>query len=174
MHYSGSFHWYRCASWASIHSCRCGSDTHSSSAPFSFCTITSHLTIIGPQNLGFALLVMYGAQLVLGGIIHWFKPKRPGRPPQNYFHVFLGLLIIVLSFYQVHQGYSFEWPHQTGRGPVPSAVNTTWTVWLIVSHLSKYLDQLLRTHLDSTICVCGWTRVSTQATCSRSVVKKAS
>jgi hypothetical protein len=55
---------------------------------------------------GLALFVLYWAQVSLGTIIHFLKPRSFtlriwGRPVQNYFHAILGLLIIGIAFYQV-------------------------------------------------------------------------
>lgn len=62
------------------------------------------------KRWGIAIFVLYFAQCALGGIIHFVKPppKADGsfkRPPQNYSHAVLGLLIIALAFYQVRTGY---------------------------------------------------------------------
>lgn len=54
---------------------------------------------------GVAIFVLYFIQLILGDIIHRFKPRSwsvdKRRPIQNYAHALLGLLIIALAFYQV-------------------------------------------------------------------------
>lgn len=78
--------------------------------------------------------MLYIVQCVLGAVIHWIKPKRSsGRPPQNYLHAILGLIIIALAFYQVRDGYSREWPKTTGRGNLPNGVNIVWYIWVVVS-----------------------------------------
>jgi len=71
------------------------------------------------KQLGVILFILYLVQCSLGATIHWIKPKdHKGRPPKNYAHVTLGLLIVALALYQVHSGYSSEWPKATGREPV--------------------------------------------------------
>ena len=72
-------------------------------------------------------------QVGLGAVIHWIKPKRrTSRPPQNYAHVVIGLLIIILALYQVHLGYQIEWPKTTGRGPVSGIVGAAFWCWVVV------------------------------------------
>eukprot|EP00914_Ancora_sagittata_P012730 GHVO01024522.1.p1 GENE.GHVO01024522.1~~GHVO01024522.1.p1 ORF type:complete len:154 (+),score=2.61 GHVO01024522.1:672-1133(+) len=57
------------------------------------------------QKMGLVLLILYVIQLALGLFTHFIKlrsPFGPGtRAPQNYFHVFLGLVILVLAAEQV-------------------------------------------------------------------------
>lgn len=57
------------------------------------------------KKWGIALFILYFAQLALGGLIHYVKPKSftvdKKRPAQNYLHAVFGLLIIALAFYQV-------------------------------------------------------------------------
>ena len=72
-------------------------------------------------------------QVGLGAVIHWIKPKRStGRPPRNYAHAIIGLLIITLALYQVHLGYNIEWPKTTGRGHVPGIVGVAFWCWVVV------------------------------------------
>ncbi|TCD70063.1 hypothetical protein EIP91_005044 [Steccherinum ochraceum] len=84
---------------------------------------------------GIAIFVLYFVQLVLGEFIHLVKPRSwtvdKRRPPQNYFHAVLGLLIIALSFYQVRTGFRTEWPQQTGRGSVGNGANIVWYIWVV-------------------------------------------
>ncbi|KAG8958005.1 hypothetical protein FRC00_003195 [Tulasnella sp. 408] len=47
-------------------------------------------------------------------------PAITGRPPQNYGHAILGLAIIALAFYNVHEGYDTEWPKVFGTPIIPS------------------------------------------------------
>lgn len=83
------------------------------------------------MRLGIALFVLYFVQCSLGAIIHFFKPsKSAGRPPQNYLHAVLGLLIVALALYQVRTGYRNEWPRVSGRGAVSNGVNIIWYVWV--------------------------------------------
>ena len=57
------------------------------------------------KKWGVAIFVLYFAQLALGALAHWVKPKsaKPGirRPLHNYVHAIFGLFIIAISFYQV-------------------------------------------------------------------------
>ncbi|KAH8100530.1 hypothetical protein BXZ70DRAFT_156760 [Cristinia sonorae] len=85
---------------------------------------------------GLGIFVLYIIQLMVGEFIHTIKPKSwsvdKRRPPQNYFHAILGLLIIALAFYQVRTGYKTEWPKQTGRGEISNAANIVWYVWVVL------------------------------------------
>ena len=86
------------------------------------------------QKYGVAIFILYLVQLMLGAIIHWIKPKgRRRRPLQNYLHAIIGLLLIALAFYQVRVGYRTEWPAETGRDPLPKAVDIVWYIWVVVS-----------------------------------------
>ncbi|KAJ7762511.1 hypothetical protein B0H16DRAFT_1529050 [Mycena metata] len=85
------------------------------------------------KKTGIVLIALYVAQCILGAVIHWVKPRNAtSRPPQNYFHAILGLIIIALSMYQIRTGYNQEWPNFTGLGKVPSGVNILWMVWVVV------------------------------------------
>lgn len=57
------------------------------------------------EKMGLALLILYVIQLSLGLFIHYVKLRSPfgagTRSPQNYFHVFLGLVILALAAEQV-------------------------------------------------------------------------
>ncbi|KAG8942700.1 hypothetical protein FRC00_011655 [Tulasnella sp. 408] len=156
---------------------------------------------------GLLLLLLYIAQMILGTIIHFFKPKRPPLPPlqpyyagepssstrmqtmsepdqstsafqsypptlaapsttalvgetrnpahlrkpsandtmmpaikarpiQNYAHALLGLFIILLSFYNVHEGYGDEWLGEFGTAVDQVSflrhLKAWWTVAIIV------------------------------------------
>ncbi|KAF9789870.1 CBD9-like protein [Thelephora terrestris] len=85
-------------------------------------------------RLGLALFVLYVIQVLLGNIIHRFKPKSSlrRRPAQNYFHVFLGIVIISASFFQVHTGYKDEFPLYTDQGPLPHAADIIFYVWVVL------------------------------------------
>jgi len=48
---------------------------------------------------------------------------------QNYFHVFLGIVIVILSFCQVRSGYRTEYPMATGRDPLPRAADIVFYIW---------------------------------------------
>lgn len=85
-------------------------------------------------RLGLVLLILYVVQANIGNIIHRFKPKSAlrRRPAQNYFHVFLGIIIIGASFYQVHTGYKDEFPEATGQDPLPKSVDIIFYVWTLL------------------------------------------
>ena len=55
-------------------------------------------------KVGLALLILYVIQITWGLVIHFFKTPslfKGYRPPQNYFHIILGVLILALAHYQV-------------------------------------------------------------------------
>jgi len=87
------------------------------------------------KRTGLSLLILYCTQVILGLIIHFFKTPRflqGRRPPQNYFHVALGLIILAVAFEQVHYGITIEWIEGTGGNPpVPRAAMKAWTGWVI-------------------------------------------
>lgn len=64
-------------------------------------------------------------------------PAIKGRPIQNYAHALLGLFIILLAFYNVHEGYGDEWLGEFGtyvdQVPFLRHMRTWWTASLIVS-----------------------------------------
>jgi len=83
--------------------------------------------------VGLIIFIFYILQCSLGAFVHFVKnANRTRRPPQNYLHAVFGLSIIGLSLYQVHRGYSYEWPLATGRGPVPKGVNIVWYIWIVL------------------------------------------
>jgi len=85
------------------------------------------------KTIGKVLLVLYILQCSLGAFIHFVKIRfRFGRPPQNYTHAVLGLVIVGLSLYQIRLGYSVEWPTATGRPPLGTGVNIIWWIWTIL------------------------------------------
>lgn len=88
------------------------------------------------QQLGLALFILYILQVILGNVIHSFKPKSAllRRPVQNYFHGFLGITIIGIAFYQVRDGYKEEWPEVSGRAPLPKAADIVYYIWVVVSY----------------------------------------
>jgi hypothetical protein len=94
------------------------------------------------KKTGLALLILYVSQVILGFFIHYFKTPRVmdgRRPPQNYFHVALGLIILAVAFEQVHYGITIEWIEGTGGNPpVPKAAMRAWLGWVIVSQLSYH------------------------------------
>jgi len=85
------------------------------------------------KRWGIGIFVLYLVQCMLGAFIHYVKKKdRIRRPPQNYFHAVVGLLVIALALYQVRTGYDYEWPTATGRGPLPPAVGVVYWIWVIL------------------------------------------
>ncbi|KAG8965029.1 hypothetical protein FRC05_003504 [Tulasnella sp. 425] len=66
-------------------------------------------------------------------------PAIKGRPIQNYAHALLGLFIILLSFYNVHEGYGDEWLGEFGtyvdQVPFLRHMRTWWTASLIIISL---------------------------------------
>ncbi|KAH8828486.1 hypothetical protein DL96DRAFT_1799194 [Flagelloscypha sp. PMI_526] len=81
---------------------------------------------------GIVIFVLYLLQLGVGAFIHWVKPSAPRRrPPQNYFHAILGLLIIALAYYQVRDGFKEEYPKATGRDE-PKGAQIVWYVWVVL------------------------------------------
>jgi hypothetical protein len=78
-------------------------------------------------------VILYVVQCSYGGVIHFVKSSKPtGRPPQNYGHAVLGLLIIGLSFWQVNTGLDDEW-QAIGGSYIPTSIWTWWKVWVVVS-----------------------------------------
>ncbi|KAG6810213.1 hypothetical protein H0H92_012859 [Tricholoma furcatifolium] len=88
------------------------------------------------QKTGLALLILYVVQLLLGAFIHFIKLPafRGRRSPQNYFHVFLGLVIFVLAAFQSHYGLYTEWDFALGGlHHVPQSAKHAWLALIIVS-----------------------------------------
>jgi hypothetical protein len=78
------------------------------------------------------LYFVYVVQVGLGAVIHFVKRKGNvpiGRPPQNYLHVALGLIIIGTALLQVRTGYNHEWPNAVGQA-VPNYINILWYAWV--------------------------------------------
>jgi hypothetical protein len=88
------------------------------------------------EKVGLALLLLYLVQLFFGIFIHFVKMPslfRGHRPPQNYFHAILGLVILALAAYQVHYGLTTEWAFATGNlHPVPRKAIHAWEALIIV------------------------------------------
>ncbi|KAF8887573.1 hypothetical protein BD779DRAFT_1526991 [Infundibulicybe gibba] len=73
--------------------------------------------------------------LVLGAFIHFVKfPSafQGRRPPQNYFHAFLGLVILVLAAEQVHYGLYTEWLLTGNIHSIPPSAKHAWLALIIV------------------------------------------
>lgn len=86
-----------------------------------------------PQKIGLALFILYIVQCAFGTFVHFVKSsRRTSRPPQNYVHAILGLAILGLALYQVHLGYTREWPLLVATSVVPHSVSVAWTVWAVV------------------------------------------
>ncbi|KAL0959521.1 hypothetical protein HGRIS_011235 [Hohenbuehelia grisea] len=85
---------------------------------------------------GLALLILYLIQVFLGAFIHYVKMPsvfHGRRPPQNYFHAFVGIVIFVLAAFQVHYGLYTEWPTSTGNlHMVPMPAKNAWLALIIV------------------------------------------
>jgi hypothetical protein len=98
-------------------------------------------------------MILYVIQLVLGLAIHILKtPSLFGgrRPPQNYFHVVLGIAILALAaynvleihftlsttsltYFQVHYGLYTEWLLLGGLHQMPVAAEHAWLALVVVS-----------------------------------------
>ncbi|KAJ7093284.1 hypothetical protein B0H15DRAFT_929532 [Mycena belliarum] len=85
-------------------------------------------------TLGKFLLGLYVFQCVLGAVIHYIKPASAARrrPPQNYAHGVLGLLVVGLGMYQIRTGYADEWPRLLRYGALPQSVNRLWIAWCVI------------------------------------------
>ncbi|KAJ7687605.1 hypothetical protein B0H17DRAFT_1069652 [Mycena rosella] len=85
------------------------------------------------KTYGSVLFYIYFAQCIFGALIHYVKPKNATRrPPQNYVHALLGLVILSLGMYQIRTGYHQEWPQYVGEGILPAGVTSLWLVWCIL------------------------------------------
>lgn len=58
--------------------------------------------------MGFSLFILTLVQTTLGMITHFVKiPGREGRrSPLNYFHMFLGVVIVILGWFTAYEGES--------------------------------------------------------------------
>jgi hypothetical protein len=111
------------------------------------------------QRVGYAILGLYIAQIVIGVFIHSVRVPFLfifHRPPQNYLHAILGLVILAMAGYQVrplppnvllplplillnqiHDGIYTEWPFMTANiPPVSDSAKHAWLALLIVSRAS--------------------------------------
>ncbi|KAJ8509441.1 hypothetical protein ONZ45_g8384 [Pleurotus djamor] len=87
------------------------------------------------KKTGLALLILYILQLTLGAVIHWYKPTvffKGVRPPQNYLHAVLGLIILALAAYQVHYGLNTEWLLTGNFHAVPQSAKNAWEALIIL------------------------------------------
>jgi len=96
----------------------------------------SHFPLDHHKRVGFAILSLYTAQLLLGVFIHFVRVPFlfvHHRPPQNYFHTILGLTILAMAAYQIHYGLYHEWPIATGNiHPIKDWAKHTWLALVIV------------------------------------------
>ncbi|KAF9260346.1 hypothetical protein L218DRAFT_989621 [Marasmius fiardii PR-910] len=100
------------------------------------------------QKMGLTLLILYIINLLGGAFIHWIKTPSPfgvrTRPPQNYFHVFLGLVIFVLAASQVHYGLFIEWDIALGGlHRVPQSAKNAWIALVVIFWVMYLLGLLL-------------------------------
>ncbi|KAJ7578684.1 hypothetical protein C8J56DRAFT_968778 [Mycena floridula] len=104
------------------------------------------------QQMGLSLLILYVLQSLLGIFIHYVKLPTLGqgkRPVQNYFHAFLGLVILILAARQVQYGMQIEWLYMFGTKVSYSAIEATiacvvifWVLYFIgLAFLPKQLRQ---------------------------------
>ncbi|KAF8964026.1 hypothetical protein BDZ97DRAFT_1919264 [Flammula alnicola] len=87
---------------------------------------------------GIVLLFAYYAQVLLGRYIHNRRlalaklgPITQNHPLLNIVHIFLGVSIIGLSFFQVRSGLEW-WETLTGRGPITSWALPLWKAWILI------------------------------------------
>jgi len=87
-------------------------------------------------KIGLALLILYVIQVSWGIVIHFFKtPSLFGgyRPPQNYFHIGLGVIILAMANYQVYYGLHTEWQDATGGlHVVPRSAKDAWIALVVI------------------------------------------
>ncbi|KAH9993162.1 hypothetical protein BJV77DRAFT_1067309 [Russula vinacea] len=88
------------------------------------------------KRVGYAIISLYIAQVVIGAFIHFVRIPFlfvGHRPPQNYFHAILGLCILAMAGYQIHDGMYTEWPNLTGNiPPVKNSAKHAWLALLII------------------------------------------
>ncbi|KAN0107376.1 hypothetical protein V8E52_010207 [Russula decolorans] len=88
------------------------------------------------KRVGFAILALYIAQIVIGMFIHFVRIPFlfiAHRPPQNYLHAILGLVILAMAGYQIYDGIYTEWPLMTGNiPPVKDSAKHAWLALLII------------------------------------------
>ncbi|KAH9962075.1 hypothetical protein BGW80DRAFT_1356681 [Lactifluus volemus] len=96
----------------------------------------SHLPMDHHTRVGYAIISLYIAQILLGAFIHFVRVPFLfvlHRAPQNYFHLALGATILAMADYQVHYGLYFQWPFATANiHPVKQSAKTAWLVLVIV------------------------------------------
>ncbi|KAI9511396.1 hypothetical protein F5148DRAFT_344255 [Russula earlei] len=85
--------------------------------------------------IGYVILSLYISQFVIGAFIHYIRIPSLSiihRPLQNYFHAVLGLAILAIAGYQVHNGLYEEWEESTNNvHPVKDSLKHAWLALLI-------------------------------------------
>ncbi|KAI0288575.1 hypothetical protein BC826DRAFT_680155 [Russula brevipes] len=90
------------------------------------------------KRIGLVIFGLCIAQMSLGTFIHYVRvfrvsfPFGSRRPPQNYMHALLGLTILALAEYQVHNGMYSEWPRKTGNSPMSKSAKHAWLALTII------------------------------------------
>ncbi|KAF8623187.1 hypothetical protein AX17_007512 [Amanita inopinata Kibby_2008] len=89
------------------------------------------------QRVGFALLILYIVQLILGNLVHFVKSdkmfKVAGRAVHNYVHAVIGLTIMAMACYQVHLGFYVEWPYAVSTVvQLPAGAKRSWLALTIL------------------------------------------
>jgi len=88
------------------------------------------------QKIGLSLIILYVLQIIIGGLVHFFKfPTlfRGYRAPHNYFHVVFGLAIFILAQYNVHYALFIEWDLRTGGlHQIPQSATNAWMAGVIL------------------------------------------
>ncbi|KAI0248130.1 hypothetical protein BJV78DRAFT_1285015 [Lactifluus subvellereus] len=96
----------------------------------------SHYPIDHHKKVGYAIISLYSAQLLLGVFIHFIRVPFlfvGHRPPQNYLHVMFGFAILAMAGYQIHYGLYIEWPLGTGDiHPIKKSAKHAWLALLII------------------------------------------
>jgi hypothetical protein len=86
------------------------------------------------KRVGYAIIGLYIGQVLIGAFIHFVRIPFlfvGHRPPQNYFHAILGLVILAMAGYQIHDGIYTEWPLMTGI-LVTNSAKHAWLALLII------------------------------------------
>jgi len=96
----------------------------------------SRMPIDHHKRVGYTILGLYIAQIVIGLFIHVVRVPFLfifHRPPQNYFHAILGLVILAMAGYEIHDGIYTEWPFMTANiPPVKDSAKHAWLALLII------------------------------------------
>ncbi|KAI0271084.1 hypothetical protein BGY98DRAFT_937179 [Russula aff. rugulosa BPL654] len=88
------------------------------------------------KTVGYVILGLYIAQIAIGLFIHAVRVPFLfifHRPLQNYFHAILGLVILAMASYQIHDGIYTVWPFVTANiPPVKDSAKHAWLALLII------------------------------------------